>query len=165
MNDILISARERPGVAFHTPSLEEMAFRQSLLADEDTMAYNRAWGGTIPFPREKWGPWYDIWVARPEGGRFYRYVTNRGLFVGEAAWHTDEESGRCLADVIILARERGRGCGGEALRLLCARARNSGIAEIWDDSALDNPALRMFLKAGFTEEYRTETAVWVKKVL
>ena len=34
-------------VTLHQPTLEELSFRQSLLSDPDTMAYNRAWGGAI----------------------------------------------------------------------------------------------------------------------
>ena len=36
------------------PEIKDLWFRQALLADPETMAYNRAWGGTIPFPEEKW---------------------------------------------------------------------------------------------------------------
>ena len=35
------------------PTLEDMWFRESLMADEETMYYNHAWGGTIPFPKER----------------------------------------------------------------------------------------------------------------
>ena len=34
----------------HVPEYKELRFRQEMMADEDTMSYNRAWGGTIPFP-------------------------------------------------------------------------------------------------------------------
>ena len=32
------------------PKPEDLWFRQKLLADEETMSYNLAWGGTISFP-------------------------------------------------------------------------------------------------------------------
>ena len=47
-----------PTVTLHRPALEELSFRQSLLSDPDTMAYNHAWGGTIDFPQERWEDWY-----------------------------------------------------------------------------------------------------------
>ena len=34
----------------YAPSVEELWFRQRMLADPETMSYNRAWGGPIPFP-------------------------------------------------------------------------------------------------------------------
>ena len=47
----------------YRPAPEDMWFRQSLLADEETMAYNAAWGGTIAFPREAWAKWYARWLV------------------------------------------------------------------------------------------------------
>ena len=46
------------------PKLEDMWFREILLADEETMSYNHAWGGTIPFPKERWQE-YFIKKAKP----------------------------------------------------------------------------------------------------
>ena len=37
-----------------TPKFEDLWFRQTMMADPETMAYNHAWGGTIPFPEEHW---------------------------------------------------------------------------------------------------------------
>ena len=46
-------------LVLHTPAYAELAFRERLLADPDTMAYNQAWGGTIAFPEDRWAAWYD----------------------------------------------------------------------------------------------------------
>ena len=35
-----------PDIILHRPVLEELSFRQALLSDEATMAFNHAWGGT-----------------------------------------------------------------------------------------------------------------------
>ncbi len=142
-------------ILFHLPTPEELAFRESLLSDEATMSYNRAWGGAVGFPRERWETWYDRWIAHPEGLRFYRYLLDSGTgrFVGEATFHTNE-AGRCCADVIVSAAERGRGFGREGLALLCEAARLHGIDTLWDEIAPDNPAAALFLRAGFTEEGR-----------
>ena len=59
-------------ILFHKPTFEELDFRAALLGDEATMAYNRAWGGAIGFPRERRAAWYARWVAPGEDGRFYR---------------------------------------------------------------------------------------------
>ena len=56
------------------PALEDMWFREKLMADEETMSYNHAWGGTIPFPEEDWKDWYDYWIVDHEDRRFYRYL-------------------------------------------------------------------------------------------
>ena len=44
-------------ITLYTPSLEDLWFRQKMMADEETMAYNHAWGGTTPFPKEVWHGW------------------------------------------------------------------------------------------------------------
>ena len=151
----------------YTPEFRDLWFRQSFLNDEETMSYNHAWGGTIPFPESAWSDWYDRWVARPEGRRFYRYLLDKdaGEFVGETAFHFDPERGLWLADVIVVAGRRGRGYGTEALELLCRAAAARGIEVLHDDIAVDNPGISLFLKAGFTEEYRTSEIIMLKKEL
>ena len=110
-------------LSLYLPELKDLWFRQKLLADEATMAYNRAWGGTIPFPEENWAPWYEKWVACPDGKRFYRYLKDEnGAFVGEVAYHRDGDIPGFMADVIVYAPFRGRGLGAGGLELLCAAA-------------------------------------------
>ena len=159
-------AHEGELIRLAIPRLEDLRFRQRLLADPATMSYNHAWGGTIAFPREDWAAWHDHWVAHPEGLRFYRYVMNgAGDFVGETAYHWDRERAIWCADVIILAECRRRGYGRAALRLLCAAARAAGIRVLWDDIAIDNPAAALFLAEGFTEAFRTAELIMLKKEL
>ena len=153
-------------LTLYEPKYEDLWFRQMMLADEETMSYNRAWGGTIPWPEEEWRGWYDCWIKDREGGRYYRYVKNEeGLFVGEIACHRDADMQRETADVIIYSRYRGRGYGGEALELLCSAAKEGGVSVLYDDIAIDNPAIGLFLKHGFTEEARTEDKIILRKEL
>ena len=147
------------------PSFEELWFRQMLLADEETMAYNHAWGGSIPFPREDWEEWYDRWVLHPDGKRYYRYLKDGDSFVGEAAYHYDPGCDGYVADIIILASLRGRGYGSRGLEMLCSAARENGITVLYDDIASDNTAAAMFLKQGFHEVYRTKEKILLRKDL
>ncbi len=64
-----------------------------------------------------------------------------------------------------MARDRGKGFGKAALELLCREARKQGITELYDDIALDNPGVKLFLNCGFMEEYRTDQIIMVKKTL
>ena len=109
----------------YLPRPDELWFRRKMLADEATMAYNRAYGGTVDFPEERWPDWYGRWVAHPEG-RYYRYLRESasGEFVGEIAYHFDGE--KYLADVIVYAPYRRRGYGAAGLALLCAAAKETG---------------------------------------
>ena len=153
-------------LVLYRPKLEELDFRRALLADPDTMAYNHAYGGTIPFPRERWASWHERWVERPEK-RFYRYLreTAGGRFVGETAYHWDEELGEFICDVIVAARYRGRGYGRQGLALLCEAARERGVARLCDNIAPDNPSVSLFLSMGFRERLRNEEYVLVERTL
>ena len=147
------------------PALEDMWFREKLLADEETMSYNHAWGGTIPFPREDWRDWYDYWVVNHEGRRYYRYLKDEQGFVGEIAYHYDPEYDGYVANVLVYSEYRGRGYGAQGLALLCDAAKENGIRVLYDDIAIDNPAIHLFLKQGFCEERRTEEKIILKKDL
>ncbi|MBR4235259.1 MAG: GNAT family N-acetyltransferase [Clostridia bacterium] len=148
------------------PQLQDLWFRRQLLADPDTMSYNRVCGGTIDFPEEKWADWYARWVLDTEGKHFYSYVVNQaGAFVGEAAYHWDASRCICCADVIVAAQYRRRGYGRAALIMLCGAAKQNGISVLHDDIAVGNPAVKLFLALGFLEEYRTDEYIMLKKKL
>ena len=150
----------------YEPEYEDLRFRQLMLADEETMSYNHAWGGTIDFPKERWRKWYELWVEQPDGKRYYRYLKNEGGdFIGEIAYHYDSDIRGYAADVIVYSKWRGRGYGAQGLELLCDAARENGIAALYDDIAIDNPAIHLFLKQGFIEEYRTQEKICLRKAL
>ncbi len=148
----------------YAPKLEDLWFREKMLSDPATMAYNNAWGGTIAFPKERWNAWFRKWVEPGTDGFLYRYLADEiGEFVGEVAYHV--ESGRCMADVIVYAPFRGRGYGEQGLTLLIDAARENGFTEIYDDIAIDNPAISLFKKLGFVEEYRTEKTIMLRRTI
>ncbi len=150
----------------YEPELKDLWFRQRFMADEETMSYNRAWGGTIPFPESAWKAWYDRWLVHHGNRRFYRYLREdaTGEFVGEVAYHEDGR-GIFLADVIVEAGRRGHGYGTEGLKLLCAAAYAHGIDELWDEVAEDNPAVGIFLKAGFRQVHCKDGIITLRKDL
>ncbi len=154
-------------VSLHVPGYDELWFRQRILSDPETMSYNNAWGGTIPFPEEEWRKWYDRWINPGDERRYYRYVAigNSKFYVGEVAYHFSLKKNYWLIDVIIYAKYCRKGYGREALCLLCEEARKNGITELRDNIAIDNPGIKMFKQAGFVEEYRTNEIIMLKKTL
>ncbi len=154
-------------IELYRPTIDELGFRESLLADEKTMSYNRAWGGTIPFPKMKWEKWYQCWLEDSVFQRYYRYLydADNANFVGEVAYHYDEERKIHICDVIVLAKYRNRGYGSTGIRLLCDAAKENGISVLHDDIAADNPSYKLFLKNGFEIDYQDNTIVMVKKTL
>lgn len=151
----------------YTPTFDDLWFRQKLLNDVETMSYNNAYGGVIDFSKDKWENWFDFWIKNPEEKRFYRYLveTETNKFVGEIAYHYNEEQGIFIADIIVSAEYRKKGYGNEGLKLLCTAAKDNGVKELYDDIATDNPAVSLFLKNGFYEEYRTDKIIMLKKEL
>ena len=151
----------------HLPTLEEMAFRQALLADPETMAYNLPWGGAIGFGPERWRAWYRRWVSPGEEGRFYRYLWSpeENAFVGEVAWHREEGTGYAMVDVIVHARYRGKGYGGQGLELLSRAAARCGLEALYDRLDPGRPAIPLFVRHGFLEVSRNEDGILFRKAI
>ena len=151
----------------YKPRIEDLWFREKYLSDEETMSYNNPWGGVIPFPESEWKRWHDIWVNGNDGTHFYRYLKDgdTGDFVGEIAYHFDDDRDIWLADVIITSEYRGRGYGKQGLKMLCRLASENGIGILYDDIAIGNPAIALFRENGFTEKYRTDEYILLKKDL
>ena len=154
-------------IILYKPKIFDLWFRRSFLEDEATMSFNHAWGGTISFPKSDWTDWYNHWIINHDGKRFYRYLmeVDTDEFVGEIAYHFDGARQIWLVDVIIPAQFRGNGYGTKGLRILCEEAAKNGIDEICDDIAIDNPAITLFLREGFVEEYRTNDIIMLRKKL
>lgn len=151
----------------YKPALEDLWFRKKLLEDPKTMSYNHAWGGIVPFPREKWDNWYEKWITHPGAERFYRYLFQEEAkqFVGEIAYHLDASRNIYMANLLILADCRGRGYGTEGLGLLCQAAKERGVTTLYDDIAADNPSVHLFLRNGFAVDSQTADIILVKRTL
>ena len=154
-------------IELYKPTIEELGFRESLMADEKTMSYNHAWGGTIPFPQTEWEKWYNCWLEGSAFQRFYRYLYNAESkdFVGEVAYHYDEKRKIHICDVIVLAEYRNMGFGSAGIQLLCDAAKENGVTMLYDDIAADNLSYKLFLKNGFEIDYQDDTVIMVKKTL
>ena len=151
----------------YEPQFKDLWFKDKMLSDDETMAYNAKWGGAIGFPVDRRYEWYKLWVENADGNRFYRYLVNEdGEFVGEIAYRYDEVRDIYLSDIIIFAPYRMKGYGKRGLGILCEQAKSRGITSLSDDIAVDNlPAIRLFLSCGFTEYAVTDEIVTVKKDL
>ena len=149
------------------PELEDLWFRESMMADIETMSYNDAWGGTIPFPKEDWEEWYTLWVRNSGQERYYRYLKDDAnkVFVGEISYHFDKLRNIYICDVIIKAEFRKQGFGTQGIQLLCEAAKANGVEALYDNIAADNPSTHLFLKNGFSIEFQNDEILMVKTVL
>jgi ribosomal protein S18 acetylase RimI-like enzyme len=148
------------------PKYEELSFRQELLADQETMSYNLKWGGIIDFPSTRWEQWYQKWVVYPNEC-FYRYLysTDINAFVGECAYHFDDEHQCYICDVIVKKSFRGHGFGKAGLLLLLDEAKKAGISKMFDNIAVDNSAIHLFKQCGFKELWRNNETIMLEKHL
>ena len=153
-------------LSFHIPSLEEMSFRQELLADEETMAYNAKWGGTIEFPKEEWEITYKRLIYENDKD-FYAYLYSNELkcFIGEVGYRYDDGLKEFISNILIHAKYRNKGYGTLALTMLCNLAKQKGIKVLADTIAIDNPSINIFFKQNFKEIYRTNDYILVRKEL
>ncbi|MEB3429325.1 GNAT family N-acetyltransferase [Citroniella saccharovorans] len=150
----------------YIPKYEDLWFRKLILSDPETMSYNKAWGGIIDFPESKWDRWYKNWIIDTAGKRYYRYLTDENnKFVGEIAYYFEENKKIYLASIIIFSKYRGKGYGRSGLKLLCQKAKNNGLRELYDDLATNNSAIKLFTELGFKEEYRNKDIIMLKKIL
>ena len=149
----------------YIPKLEDLWFRKQLLEDKETMSYNDKWGGTIPFPKELWQDYYNNWINKDPRNRFYCYLENDDKFVGEMAYHYDEDLKGIIISIIIYSKERHKGYGKEAIDLICKVAKENRISTLYDDIAFDNKAINLFLKKGFTIIGKTNESIIIKKEL
>lgn len=133
-------------------SREHMPFREALLADPATMAYNARWAppdGTLPFPESGWDSWLARWTNQ-EPERFCGYVAQEnGTLVGEVCWY-DHGDGM---GVVIHADHRGKGYGAQALQLLAERAfSHPEITHLENQfESTRAPALNLHLHFGFQQ--------------
>ncbi len=158
---------ENKMIKLYKPQLEDLWFRKKFMSDEATMSYNHAYGGTIAFPESTWSDWYNKWILNHENKRFYRYLKRQepDEFIGEIAYYFDSDEKIWIADIIIASIYRGRGYGTQGLNLLCKTAAENGINVLYDNIAIDNPSISLFLKNGFHEESRTDKIIILKKDL
>ena len=94
----------------YRPKLEDMWFRQEMMEDQETMSYNHAYGGTIPFPKDKWEEWYKRYMF--DDSKFYAYIKDEDdNFVGSMSYRYDEKDKINKVSILIHAKYRGKGYG------------------------------------------------------
>ena len=150
-------------LSLHVPAFAELWYRQRLLQDADTMAYNKGYAlgfagydpktGCIAFPESEWADWYGYFIGQ-EPLRYYAYIVrdSDSAFLGEVNLHKAPDAEGYEMGIVFEARHRGKGCAAGALRLLLRHA-----FEVLDANAVCNDfeetrsaALQAHLSAGFS---------------
>ncbi len=159
-------------VHLHIPSLDELLYRQKIMQDPATMAYNKGYDidspdydretGCILFPRDEWEGWYDYFVgSEPE--RFYAYIVRDadGAFIGEVNLHRSGCGPWHEMGIVIEACYRGQGNSRCALKLLLEHAfEKMNATEVRNDFEETRiAAMKTHLSVGFEELERKDGIV------
>lgn len=148
----------------HVPSFEELAYRQKILAQPDTMAYNKGYEletdnydnetGCIDFRRGYWKDWHSRWISS-EPERYYAYLTKaeNNDFIGEVCFHHDKNSNSHCIGIVIEAKYRGNGYCSEGLSKLAEKAfLDLNIGKLRNEIPVERKsAIAGHKKAGFKE--------------
>lgn len=159
-------------LSLHVPAFAELWYRQRLLQDADTMAYNKGYAldfegydpktGCIAFPESEWADWYGYFIGQ-EPLRYYAYIVREsdGAFLGEVNVHKDPDADRYEMGIVIEARHRGKGYAAGAMRLLLQHAFEVlGASAVHNDfEETRSAALQAHLSAGFSEIGRKDGIV------
>ena len=157
-------------LSLRVPGLRDMEYRRRLLAQPETMAYNRRRmeeavegydpeTGCIDFSRENWRWWRQIWLYNePDFYASLLWDEAEARFVGEACYYRDTEAGCHRVGILIEADARGRGYCAEGLKLLAAHAfRRDEVRALRCDFPEDwTIAKKGFTRAGFTRRREAE---------
>ena len=158
-------------VSLHIPEYDELWYRQKILAQPETMNYNKGYNmdfkgyhkdtGCIDFPEMEWSVWYDCFVNhKPE--RFYAYIVNvsNNEFIGEVNLHKSINNEWHDMGIIIESKHRGRGFAVEALRLLLKVAfEEYCVFTIHNDFEVDrNAATKAHYSVGF-KKHKIENGI------
>jgi ribosomal protein S18 acetylase RimI-like enzyme len=129
-------------------------------------------------------PPFEVTIEHPELARYHRGWGRRGdlgvaavvggKVVGVALCRlfTDEDHGQGYVDaetpelaVAVAADERGRGIGRSLLDALAEAAREEGFTQLSLSVDLENPARRLYERAGYRELTRDDDGVRMLLVL
>ena len=141
------------------PEYKDLYLRTKLLKDKNTMSFNHNYGGTIAFNESDYKAWYEKWINGDN--RHYYYVYLDDTFVGEAVYYLD--NGKYMISIIIDNRYHNMGIGNVTLTLLIDDAKQNGINELYDEIAIDNPSINLFIKNGFSIIKQNKESILVKK--
>lgn len=145
------------------PTFEELKHTEMLLSDKETMKFNEKWGGTAPFPKEKWKAFYDNYITNPE--RHYFHVYNlEGVFVGEVSTRFSEADNAHMMNIKIMHRFRGNNHGYDALELFLEYLfTECNVTVIKDNIGHDSkPGLKLFKRLGFQELFETDDYIMLQ---
>ncbi len=155
-------------LVLYEPKLEDYWYEEKIQGDPDTMSYNAGYDvsyygyhydtGCIDFPKERWELTYK---KRLDTKRYFAYLKDKELdvFVGYVNYQYVESYKRYDCGIVIESIHRGKGYSKEGLELLCNKAKENGITELYDNFEKDRNNINSFRSVGFEV---VEETTWKK---
>ena len=153
-------------IKLYIPKIEDYWYEEKIEKDENTMNYNAGYDasyygyhydtGCIDFPEDRWK---DTYNKRINENRYFAYIKDNDIdeFVGYVNYQYNRNENRYECGILIEYKYRGQGYSKEALKLLCASAKENDIKELYDSFEIDRDnTLDVFQSVGFEIiEYQT----------
>lgn len=146
-------------LSLYVPELEDYWYEAKVQSDPLSMDYNAGYDvsydgyhrdtGCIDFPKDKWEETYN---KRMNDNKYFAYIKDNDLneFVGYVNYHYNKSDDRYECGILIESTYRGKGYSKDALKLLCDKAREDGIKELYDNFEISREsALDVFKQVGF----------------
>jgi len=146
-------------LSLYVPELEDYWYEAKVQSDPLSMDYNAGYDvsydgyhrdtGCIDFPKDKWEETYN---KRKNNNKYFAYIKDNDLneFVGYVNYHYNKSDDRYECGILIESTYRGKGYSKDALKLLCDKAREDGIKELYDNFEISREsALDVFKQVGF----------------
>ena len=146
-------------ISLYVPKLEDYWYEARLQSDPESMSYNAGYDvsyfgyhydtGCIDFPEEKW---IETFEKRKNEDKYFAYIKDNDLneFVGYVNYHYNKKDDRYECGIVIESKYRGKGYSKDALKLLCAHAKENGIKALYDNFETDREnTLETFKSVGF----------------
>lgn len=146
-------------LSLYVPELEDYWYEAKVQSDPLSMDYNAGYDvsydgyhrdtGCIDFPKDKWEETYN---KRMNDNKYFAYIKDNDIneFVGYVNYHYNKSDDRYECGILIESTYRGKGYSKDALKLLCDKAREDGIKELYDNFEISREsALDVFKQVGF----------------
>ena len=133
------------------PQLEDLQYTKLLWEDEETMAFNQKWGGTVMFPQHQWQDFYNLYCTNNPDYIYFHIYNLDHVFVGEISAKRAKESNIYSLNIKIYSPYRGNHHAIDAVTLFVEYLFDEIEADcIIDDVASDNEGAIMLLhRCGF----------------
>lgn len=130
------------------PKVEELYLTEELLLCEKTMEFNKKWGGTISFSKDKWKEFSELYLYKNSKNIYFHIFNLDHVFVGEVSSRYIEDMDAYSLNIKILYRFRGNSHAFDTLELFfdyifITRSGN----RIVDKVAKDNLGAQKLLKS------------------